>query len=125
MRSPPADQAVIERAATAAVERGHRLWQRKLEQARSRFRQVTAGLSWIGQSLDNVKGLLEEVYREWLTQPVTNYAAGIIANHRPQHVAKPADDRVPSSEGPDGAFKLASGERRILTALAQYPEGRS
>ena len=78
MRSPPADQAVIERAATAAVERGHRLWQRKLEQARSRFRQVTAGLSWIGQSLDNVKGLLEEVYREWLTQPVTNYAAGII-----------------------------------------------
>jgi hypothetical protein len=25
----------------------------------------------------------------------------------------------------DEAFKLASGERRILTALAQYPEGRS
>ena len=34
-------------------------------------------------------------------------------------------DRVASAESLDGPFKLAAGERRILTALAQYPQGRS
>jgi uncharacterized protein len=29
------------------------------------------------------------------------------------------------TESLDGPFKLAAGERRILTALAQYPQGRS
>jgi hypothetical protein len=30
-----------------------------------------------------------------------------------------------ATESLDGPFKLAAGERRILTALAQYPQGRS
>ena len=46
-------------------------------------------------------------------------------NHRPERAAKPATDRVASAESLDGPLKLAAGERRILTALAQYPDGRS
>jgi len=123
--TPAVDQAAIERAATAAIERERTSWQRKLMRAQSRLRQITDGLATIGQSLDNVKALLEEVDGACLTRPVMNETAGTSVNHRTQHVAKPAHDRVPSSEELDGAFKLASGERRILTALAQYPEGRS
>jgi uncharacterized protein len=46
-------------------------------------------------------------------------------NHRPYRAARPANHRAASSETLDEPLKLASGERRILTALAQYPEGRS
>jgi uncharacterized protein len=47
-------------------------------------------------------------------------------NHRPERITKPANnDRVASAETLDGPLKLAAGERRILTALAQYPQGRS
>ncbi|MGO9265752.1 MAG: hypothetical protein ACLQBA_12860 [Candidatus Binataceae bacterium] len=125
--APGADQAAIGRAVTAAIEGERAAWHRKLTRARSRFRQVAAGLSSMGQSLDNVKGLLEEVDREWLTQSVTKETAGTSVNHRPLQVANPADDRIPSPEGLmlNGALKLASGERRILTALAQYRQGRS
>jgi hypothetical protein len=36
-----------------------------------------------------------------------------------------ANDRVASAESLDGPLKFTAGERRILTALAQYPQGRS
>lgn len=36
-----------------------------------------------------------------------------------------AGDRVESADNSDRPLKLSSGERRILTALAQYPPGRS
>ncbi len=41
----------------------------KLEQGRARFRQATAGLVSMGQSVDKVKGLLEKIECEWLTRP--------------------------------------------------------
>ena len=46
-------------------------------------------------------------------------------NHRPDRSAKPETNRAASAETLNGPLKLASGERRILTALAQYREGRS
>jgi hypothetical protein len=52
-------------------------------------------------------------------------APGSSLNHRSNPAAKPANYRVASAETLDEPFKLASGERRILTALAQYSEGRS
>ena len=45
--------------------------------------------------------------------------------HQSDRAAKPANHRVASGETLNGSVKLAAGERRILTALAQYPEGRS
>src|SRR5216683_5133924 len=45
--------------------------------------------------------------------------------HRSDRAAKPANHPVASAETLNGSVKLAAGERRILTALAQYPEGRS
>src|SRR6266851_3035742 len=113
------DQTTVERAVTGAVERERVARQRKLEQGRARFRQLTAALASTGQSLAKVKELLEETEREWLTRP------GADLNHQPVSRAEPANDRVASAETLDGPLKLSAGERRILTALAQYPEGRS
>ena len=46
-------------------------------------------------------------------------------NPRPARAALSANGRVASVVPPEGPLKLAGGERRILTELAQYPEGRS
>jgi len=119
------DHLAIERAVKSAVERERTVWQRKLEQGRPRFRQLTAALASTGHSLTKVKELLEEIEREWLTPQVVNAVPDPGLNHGPERIAKPAKERVASTEDLNGAFKLAAGERKILTALAQYPERRS
>jgi hypothetical protein len=118
------DQTTVERAVKSAVERERALWQRKSDQAKVRFRQATTGLASMGQSLDKVKGLLQEVEREWPAGPASGAAPRTFVNHGPEHTAKPANDRVLSDDRLDGPLKLSAGERRILTALAQYPQGR-
>ena len=123
--APQIDQVAVDRAVKSAVERERVAWQRKLEQGRARFRQLAAALASTGQSLGKVKELLEETEREWLTRHAADTAPRFSVNHRPERTARPANDRVASAESLDGPLKLASGERRILTALAQYPQGRS
>ena len=120
------DHVVVERAVTAAVERERAVWRRKLEQGGARFRQLAAGLASTGQSLATLKGLLEETERGWLAPPAADTTTPELSlNHRPERTTKPANDRGASAESFAGARKLAAGERRILTALAQYPQGRS
>src|SRR5216683_3664972 len=85
---------------------------------------MTAALASTGQSLEKVKVLLEDIEREWPGQ--FSVAVPSSVNHGPERTRKPAnEDRVASAESLDGPLKLATGERRILTALAQYPQGRS
>src|SRR5216683_1658467 len=116
----------IERAVKSAVERERAAWRRKLEQGSVRFRQMTAALASTGQSLEKVKVLLEDIEREWPRQSSVVTAVPFSVNHRPERTTKPAnEDSVASAETLDGPLKLAAGERRILTALAQYPQGRS
>lgn len=122
---PQIDRVAVERAVKSAVERESVAWQRKLEQGRARFRQLAAGLASTGQSLAKVKELLEDTEREWTGRPNVLTAAPSSLNHRHERTAKPAKNRVASAESLDEALKLAAGERRILTALAQYPQGRS
>jgi len=119
------DQAAVERAATSAVERERAAWQRKLEQGRGRFRQLAASVALTGHSLAKVKELLEETEREWSFRQSTDSESDPSPNHRPERVTKSANDRVVPIESVEGTLKLAAGERRILTALVQYPEGRS
>jgi hypothetical protein len=119
------DHLDIERAVKSAVEREHTTWQRKLEKSRARFRQLATALASTGQSLAEIKELLEDTEREWLTRPAAQTAPDTSLNHRRERTAKLAKDRVASAESFDEALKLAAGERRILTALAQYPRGRS
>jgi hypothetical protein len=45
-------------------------------------------------------------------------------NQRPERIVRPVPDRTSVAEELNGTLDLASGERRILTALAQYPRGR-
>jgi hypothetical protein len=78
-----------------------------------------------GQAFEKLKVSVDEAESEWANLPVVVEAPSSSLNHRPDRAAKPADHRAPSSETLDEPLKLASGERRILTALAQYPEGRS
>ena len=120
------DHLAIQRAVKSAVERERAAWQRKLEQGSVRFRQMTAALASTGQSLEKVKVLLEDIEREWPRQSSVVTAVPSSLNHRPERTTKPAnEDHVASAESLDGPLKLAAGERRILTALAQYPQGRS
>jgi len=119
------DQVAVERAVKSAVERERVAWQRKLQQGRARLRQMTVTLAATGQSLGKVKELLEETEREWLNSPTVVTASSSSRNHQPERTERPANDRVAAGENRDESLKLAAGERRILTALAQYPEGRS
>ena len=123
--APQIDQLAVDRAAEAAVERERAAWQRKLEQSRACFRRMATAAASTGQALGQLKGLLEEMERDWLSPPVAMATANLSGNHRPEPKNKPAGDRIASAEHSDGPLKLSSGERRILTALAQYPEGRS
>jgi hypothetical protein len=123
---PQIDQAAVERAVKAAVERERASWQRKLGQGRARFRQMITALASTEQSLDKVKELLEETERGWLAvPPATAPTRNFSVNHRLEGAIRPVGDRVTLAESLDGPLKLSSGERRILSALAQYPQGRS
>jgi hypothetical protein len=119
------DQVAVERAVKSAVERERVAWQRKWEQGRARLHQMTVTLVATGQSLGKAKELLKETEREWLNTPAVVSASSSSRNHQPERTNEPANDRVASGENLDEPLKLAAGERRILTALAQYPEGRS
>src|SRR6266849_3327498 len=119
------DQVAVDGAVTSAVKRERVEWQRKLEQGRGRLREIAAAMVSTGQALGKVKGLLEETEREWLTTPDAGAARRSPVNLRPELTAKATNGRVASAETLDGPLKLTAGERRILTALAQYPEGRS
>jgi hypothetical protein len=116
------DQRAVDRAVRAAIERERISWQRKLGQGRARFRQMITPLTAMGQSLEKIKESLEEAEREWLTRRDRDTAPRSSVNHRPEQTTKQG---VASAESLDGPSKLAAGERRILTALAQYPQGRS
>ena len=119
------DQVAIERAVKVAVERERVVWRQKLEQGTARFRRIVAAAAVAGQSLGKLKELLEDTEREWLSPPAAVVAPDFSTNHRPDRVTGPVSDRVTSAESLDEPLKLSSGERRILTALAQHPQGRS
>jgi hypothetical protein len=86
---------------------------------------MTVTLVATGQSLGKVKELLEETEREWLNRPAVATASSSSRNRQPERTENPANDRVACGENLDEPLKLAAGERRILTALAQYPQCRS
>jgi uncharacterized protein len=119
------DSTTVSRAVTAAVERERLVWQRKMERGSVRLRRLVAALGSTGQSLAKVKELLEETEREWLAPQSVDTASGSPLSQRPERIVKPAPDRTSMVEELNGTLKLAAGERRILTALAQYPKGRS
>jgi hypothetical protein len=119
------DQAAIGRAATSAVQRERVEWQRRLKQDRARLGEIIAAMASTGQALGKIKGLLEETEREWLSRTAVGTTPRSSVNLRPERTAKATNAGVASAETLDGPLKLAAGERRILTALAQYPQGRS
>jgi hypothetical protein len=119
------DQTTVNRTITAAVDRERVEWLRKMEQGRERFRRLVAALASTGQSLAKVKELLEETEREWLAPQTVATAPDPPLSQRPERIGKPAPDRDALIEDSNGVLKIAAGERRILTALAQYPEGRN
>jgi len=123
--APQIDRMAVDLAAKAAVERERAAWQRKLERGRARFRQMIGAVASAGQAFEQLKVLLDEAENEWSYPPAAIEAADSSLKHRPDCAAKPANHRVASAETLNGSVKLAAGERRILTALAQYPEGRS
>ncbi len=119
------DQRTIERAVRAAVDRERAAWRRTLERGRARSRQMLAAVASAGQSFEKLKVLLDEIEREWANLPAATPVPDFSINHRSERTKRPATVRVESPDSLDGPLKLSSGERRILTAVAQYPQGRS
>jgi hypothetical protein len=78
-----------------------------------------------GASFEKLKVLLDESEREWANLPATTPEPDFTINHKSERTKRPAAVRIASPDSLDGPLKLSSGERRILTAVAQYPQGRS
>lgn len=108
----------------SAVERERATWQRKLEQGRAQFRRMAAVVSSAGQLFEKLKVLLETNEHDW-TSPPPAALPHFSTNHRSDSAERSFSDHAESPGNLDAALKLSSGERRILTALAQYPQGRS
>src|SRR6516225_11235595 len=77
------------------------------------------------QSFDKLKVLVEEIEREWANPPAASSVPDLSINHRSERPQISKRDPIASGDRLNGSLTLSSGERRILTALAQYPEGRS
>ena len=109
----------------AAVERERAAWRRKLAQGRARFQEML-GVVASGQALEKLKVLVDETESEWANPPAVVEASDSLLNDRPEIVVlNQRTTAAAASETSDEPLKLASRERRILTALVQYPEGRS
>jgi len=86
---------------------------------------MLAAVASAGQSFEKLKVVLDEIEREWANLPAATTVQDFSINHRSERTKRPATVRVESPDSLDGPLKLSSGERRILTAVAQYPQGRS
>ena len=123
---PHINRAAIERAVGVAVERERAAWRRKLEQCRARFRHIATGVSSAAQSFEKLKVMLEDTEREWANPPGSSVIRSALPlNGRPERSKRRDSSPKASSDNLDGSLRLSSGERRILTALAQYLQGRS
>jgi hypothetical protein len=90
-----------------------------------RFRQMIGTVASVGQALEKLKVMLDQAASESAISPAVVGAPGSSLNHRPTRDVKPMVQRPASAKALGERIKPASGERRILTVLAQYPEGRS
>jgi hypothetical protein len=88
---------------------------------RARFRQIIGVAASAGKALEKLKVLLDE-----LESQVGEPACGCRAGAPPSTVRayELTSRRAASIETLDGPFKLTSGERRILAALAQISEAK-
>ena len=75
--------------------------------------------------VQKLKVLLDEAGCESASAPAPVATGDLSLNHRSESTAKAAAKGRTPALSSDGPLKLPSGERRILTALAQYPQGRS
>jgi uncharacterized protein len=120
------DQAAIERAVRSAVERERATWGRKLEQGRAQFRRMAAVVSSAEQLFEKLKVLLETSEHDWTSPPPAAVSTPHFStNHRSEGPKRSLSDYTETPGGLDAGLTLSSGERRILTALAQYPQGRT
>jgi uncharacterized protein len=123
--APQSERLSIERALRVGVERERAVWRKKLEQGRARFGQMSAAVASAARAFDKLKVLLDGIESEWTDAPETRVGTDVSSNHRPAHAEQIEESRAALADSHDELYKLGSGERRILTALAQNPQGRS
>jgi len=68
--------------------------------------------------------MLEEAERDWQKPPAAASSPDVRLTHRSERAKRLETNRVALSNNLDGAPKVSSGERRILTGLAQIPAGQ-
>jgi uncharacterized protein len=120
--APAVDRAALEVAVDAAVKRERMAWTRQMDLVKTRFGQALTGIGSTAESLSKVKALLEDVR---FADPTVAAGPDAVANGHANRAAAPVSSRQRVIANSDGSSKLASGERKILTALAQYRTGRS
>ena len=120
--APAMNRAAMEVAVNAAVKRERLAWKREMDLVNTRFRQALTGISSTAESLAKVKALLEDVK---LADSIVAAVPVAISSSHSNGAAAPVSSRRHVIVNPNGSSKLASGERKILTALAQYGNGRS
>jgi uncharacterized protein len=120
--APIVDRAAMEVAVNAAVKRERMTWKRQMDLVNARFRQALTGIASTLESLNKVNELLQDVK---ISDPVIAAGPGAISDGYLNNTAAPISSRQHMIANSEGSSKLASGERKILTALAQYRKGRS
>jgi hypothetical protein len=84
---------------------------------------MSAAVTAAGRAFDKIKVLVDEIESEGVNVPKRAATPHNARNHRPAYVTHTVHNGA-SVDSFGELRKLPSGERRILTALAQYP-GRS
>jgi hypothetical protein len=89
-----------------------------------RFRQISAAVAAAGRAFDKINVLVDEIESEGANVPELDAPPRAPRNQHPAY-ANVVENPVMLRNSFDQVRKLPSGERRILTALAQYSQGRS
>ena len=137
-RAPVVDQDAIDRAVRAALVEERQRFNAFRTEADKRFRWITGNVARLervfasaGEIVKSIafgRGLGQEVFR-WSATSSTCREISPPASPKPVKLTTNTTHVWSNGAGDPSAGndteKLASGERKILTALAQYPEGRS
>jgi hypothetical protein len=86
---------------------------------------MSAAVAAAGRAFDKLQVMLDEIESERANVPKHSATPNVSSNHRPVYTRNPVEHLATSADSFNGPRRLPSGERRILTALAQYPQGRS
>jgi hypothetical protein len=129
------DEGQITRAIEAALAKGEKTWRERLRKTGRAIETAARSLNQISALTLEVRGNLLSAHRDIMDTPIEAIPAAVLAGPLgidtatvQRDLAKadycaPAPKAAPRSAEASGAGSLTASLRRVLTALAQHPDG--